>query len=317
MRPPLLLVAILIVPLAGFVRADLIVKSGEKVAFMGDSITFQGWDNSGGYVKLTVAGLDKLGAKIVPIPAGVGGNTSRDMLARLNSDVLSKKPDWLTLSCGVNDVWRHADGVSLEDYKKNITSIVDQAQAAGIKVVIMTATVINENLSMDDNQKLIPYNDFLRQLAAARHLPLADENAAFRSALVGHDVHPPYLTEDGVHPNSSGSQLMAQTLLGAFGASPAQLDEARQAWMTMPDGAFAYSGFGFSVNQPITIAQFNALQAVAAAHNESVQTLCDSLLFTAFGDSIKAHQNDTTFNDGAIKTDAQKEFATRVAELTH
>jgi lysophospholipase L1-like esterase len=267
-------------------------------------------------VKLTVAGLGKLGANIVPIPAGVGGNTLRDMLARLNRDVLSKKPDWLTLSCGVNDVWHGADGCTLDEFKKNITSIIDQSQAAGIKVVIMTATVINENLSMDDNQKLIPYNDFLRQLAAARHLPLADENAAFRSALVGHDVHPPYLTEDGVHPNSSGSQVMAQTLLGAFGASPAQLDEVRQAWMAIPDGAFAYSGFGFSVNQPITIAQFNALQAVAAAHNESVQTLLDSVLFTAFGDSIKAHQSDEIFNDGAIKTDAQKEFAMKVAELT-
>ena len=74
--------------------ADLLVKDGEKVAFLGDSITAQGWDFPGGYVKLTAAGLQTLGVKIVPIPAGVGGNTSQDMLARFQADVLARKPDW-------------------------------------------------------------------------------------------------------------------------------------------------------------------------------------------------------------------------------
>ncbi len=27
------------------------------------------------------------------------------MLARLDEAVISKKPQWMTLSCGVNDVW--------------------------------------------------------------------------------------------------------------------------------------------------------------------------------------------------------------------
>ena len=82
--------------------------------------------------------------KIQIIPAGVSGNTSKDMLARLDKDVLSKKPQWMTLSCGVNDVWHGVNGVPLDQYKQNITSIVDQAQAAGIKVVILTATMIGE-----------------------------------------------------------------------------------------------------------------------------------------------------------------------------
>ena len=63
--------------------------------------------------------------KIEVIPAGVGGNTSKDMLARLDRDVLSKKPDWMTLSCGVNDVWHGATGVPLDQYQQNITSIVE------------------------------------------------------------------------------------------------------------------------------------------------------------------------------------------------
>jgi len=76
-------------------RADggIIIKDGQKVAFMGDSITDMGWKVPGGYVQLVTAGLQTLGIKIVPIPAGIGGNTSVNMLARLDRDVLSKKPD--------------------------------------------------------------------------------------------------------------------------------------------------------------------------------------------------------------------------------
>jgi hypothetical protein len=54
--------------------ASLLVKSGQKVVFMGDSITGMGWGDTGGYVHLVVDGLNTLGVQIVPVPAGVGGN---------------------------------------------------------------------------------------------------------------------------------------------------------------------------------------------------------------------------------------------------
>lgn len=73
------------------------------------------------------------------------------MLARLEKDVLSKKPDGMTLSCGVNDVWHGAREVKLEDYKQNITAIVDRAQAAGVKVMIRTSTMIKEDQKNDLN----------------------------------------------------------------------------------------------------------------------------------------------------------------------
>ena len=146
-------------------RADLLVKDGQKVAFLGDSITEYGWYWPGGYVKLVTAGFAGMGVHITPIPAGVSGNTSADMLARVDNDVISKKPDWVTISCGVNDVWRGPAGVALDPYKQNITTIVDKCQAAGIRVLIMTSTPIGEDLTHGNNETLIPYNDFLRQLA--------------------------------------------------------------------------------------------------------------------------------------------------------
>ena len=58
--------------------------------------------------------------------------------------VRGRSMTWMTLSCGVNDVWHGERGVPLSAYKKNITEIVEKAQAAGIKVMILTATMIGE-----------------------------------------------------------------------------------------------------------------------------------------------------------------------------
>ena len=85
-------------------HAEILVKDGQKVAFMGDSITQGGWGSPGGYVRLVVAGLEANGVKVTPIPAGISGHKSDQMLARLKKDALDKQPDWMTLSCGVNDV---------------------------------------------------------------------------------------------------------------------------------------------------------------------------------------------------------------------
>src|SRR5215218_2595881 len=164
-------------------RADILVKSGEKVAFLGDSITQGGWSSANGYVKLVEAGLKANGVDIEVIPAGIGGHKSNDMLKRLERDVLSKNPQWMTLSCGVNDVWHGAKGVPLEDYKKNIREIVEKAAAANVKVVVLTATVIHENLDSPENQKLEAYNDFLRDLAKEKGLAVGDLNAMFQARL--------------------------------------------------------------------------------------------------------------------------------------
>src|SRR5580700_8164330 len=132
---------------------EIPVKTGEKIAFMGDSIT-AGGAGPGGYCRLVISGLEANGIKAVFIGAGVSGHKSNQMLARLDKDVISKKPEWMTLSCGVNDVWHGAKGVPLEDYKKNITEIIDKCQAANIKVVILTSTMIKEDQSNAENQKL-------------------------------------------------------------------------------------------------------------------------------------------------------------------
>ena len=210
------------------------VKSGDSIAFMGDSITQGGWENPVGYVRLVMSGLEANGIQAKAIPAGISGHKSNNMLERLRRDVLDKKPTWMTLSCGVNDVWHGANGVPLPQYKTNITAIIEQAQAAGIKVMVLTATVITEQKDNPNNQKLAPYNEFLRALAKEKGCLLADLNADMWAGLKTSSGKGNVFTSDGVHMNAQGDCLMATGVLRAFGLTEPQILKAKEAWLSIP-----------------------------------------------------------------------------------
>lgn len=264
--------------------ADILVKPGESIAFLGDSITQSGAATPGGYVRLVASGLAAQGIDVTVIPAGISGNKSNQMLARLEKDVLSKKPAWMTLSCGVNDVWHGERGVSLEDYKTNITAILDRCQQAGVKVVVLTATQIKLPVTSPDNVKLEAYNAFLRETAKARNLPLADLNAAMaaeQDSLKKAGVKR-VLTTDGVHMNLYGNLMMAKGVLTAFGLDAKQLAAAEAHWNTLPDLYQTNAKIKLSLNE------LAALEAVAAKQNKSADALMSELSTAAIKAALTA-----------------------------
>ncbi|MFK7852232.1 MAG: SGNH/GDSL hydrolase family protein [Akkermansiaceae bacterium] len=205
-------------------QAEVIIQKGDKIAFLGDSIT-QAGAKPGGYCNLIIEALNEKGLEVTPQYAGISGHKSNQMLARLEKDVLSHKPQGMTLSCGVNDVWHGKRGVELEDYKKNITSIVDQAQAAGIKVIILTSTMIKEDQTNELNQKLKGYNDFLVKLSKDKKCLLADLNGLMQEAVKTMEKNQKgnTVTSDGVHMNSAGNKMMAKGILEVMGFSDEEL----------------------------------------------------------------------------------------------
>ena len=217
-------------------HCEPILKSGDKLAFMGDSITQFGNSKPVGYVNLVMKGLEVAGIQATKIPAGVSGHKSNQMKNRLQRDVLDKHPQVMTFSCGVNDVWHGASGVPLMDYCANVSNILDRCAEAGVKVVVLTATVIGEDLNNANNQKLAAYNDFLRAEAAARKLPLADLNADIQAFIKsfppGHKGNK--ATGDGVHMAWEGDKVMARGVLLALGIPESKMPEIEAAWRKMP-----------------------------------------------------------------------------------
>jgi lysophospholipase L1-like esterase len=268
--------------------AGLSLQTGQKVVFLGDSNTAFGWEYPTGYVHLISQALAIQGRQIEVIPAGVKGDTSKSILARLDADVLGKKPDWVILSCGLDDVWYGANGVPLDQYKLNVTSIIDKLTAAGIKVVILTSTMIGEDPTGSNNQTLETYNGFLRSLALEKKLPMADLYADMVNDITkSHTSNPNsagnLLTIDGVHMNGMGSEIMASGVLKTLGCSDTDLARAEAAWDELPNAMEL-------LPVKLTLHQYEQMQALAALRGCSVDKLVNDT-FTTSMDGLLSTNN--------------------------
>lgn len=282
------LCALLLATAAAIQAAEPLIRSGQTLAFLGDSITQFGAASSGGYVRLVESGLAAIGCTVKVIPAGISGHKSNQMRERLDKDVLSKKPDWMTLSCGVNDVWHGANGVPLDAYKVNITDIVDRCEKAGVKVMILTATEIGLPVDNPNNTKLKAYNEFLRQLAAERKLPIADlfadmvaQQDADKAAKVKRS-----LTVDGVHMNPYGNLMMARGVLRAFGLDDAQMAKVEAAWQALPDAVPE------TIKVGISLPELAILEKLAEAKKMSVGDWLNQEVGAAAKAAIAAHAQE-------------------------
>jgi len=267
--------SLLVLLAAGSAKPDIAVKEGEQIAFLGDSITRFGMEPAG-YVSLVIQGLKSAGVHARAIGAGFPGSRSDDMLERLQRDVIDRKPAWMVVSCGVNDVYHGANGVPLDAYRENMTRIVERAQAAGIRVMILTATMIGEFPGSANNQTLAAYNAFLRELATSKQCLLADLNADMQRTLAEREKagekRGKLLTSSGAHMNPQGNMMMATGVLRAFGVDEAALAKAKEAWLDIPGGA------RLAPSVPVTLRQLAALEAVAARQGKSLQALLQPAL---------------------------------------
>ena len=218
------------------------LENVHRVVMLGDSIT-QGGENPGGYVWLTRRYLQILYPQqhIEVINAGISGNKCTDMTNRFQSDVLDKKPDLLTVSVGVNDVWHgfynnHPNGdgpnrIPLEEYRAKVSAMVEKAQAQGIRVVMLSATPIYEDFDNKENAKAMDYNAALRDIARRHHCTFVDYQRPFRDLIRAYRRDTGgtdnFLTVDGVHMNPSGNKVMAHFLLTAMGVTAVAQNSAR------------------------------------------------------------------------------------------
>jgi lysophospholipase L1-like esterase len=208
-------------------RSSLLM-SGETVVFFGDSITERG-GNPGGYVLMIRDFLNQghQDSSVRILHAGKSGNKVEDLSARLDRDVLPLQPDWVVISIGINDVWhrlssQHHQNVLLPRFASELEDIVRRLQERGIKPILCTTTIIDEDVHSPGNVLLQSYNNTIASMARARRCLLADVNRKFMDTLRRQDGGQRFfgqntLTRDGVHLNSRGNWLLAQAILASWG----------------------------------------------------------------------------------------------------
>lgn len=194
---------------------------GPRIVFLGDSITEAG-AGPHGYVTLARQTLAAASPAAPPevIGAGISGNRVPDLLARLDRDVLARKPDVVVVYIGINDVWhsQNGRGTPKAEFDNGLRTIVEKIRAIGGTPVLCTPTVIGEKKSgtnpLDD--MLDEYADITRGVAADVKAPLIDLRAACVAHLAEHneaDAKEGILTTDGVHLTAGGNAFLAARMV--------------------------------------------------------------------------------------------------------
>ena len=200
------------------------LKKGERIVFLGDSITAAGVGKTGYVTRIKNALAEKhkdLGIEV--IGAGISGNKVPDLQKRLDRDVLAKKPTLVVIYIGINDVWHGENdpalGTPKDKYEAGLKEIIGKIKAAGARVVLCTPTVIGEKKSNKLDAQLDEYAAVSRAVAKETGVPLCDLRKAFRDYLATanpDDKEKGVLTGDRVHLNDAGNKLVADTILATI-----------------------------------------------------------------------------------------------------
>lgn len=141
-------------------RQGLRAAGHPLLAFLGDSVThgcFEVYPHGNGelttvndWVNVYHAQLIRRMSELFPhvpfdcINAGISGDNAAGGLARLERDVLSKRPDLLVVCFGLNDA--HGGMEKLAEYKRNMVEILRRAKEIVPDVILLTPNMMATNV---------------------------------------------------------------------------------------------------------------------------------------------------------------------------
>jgi lysophospholipase L1-like esterase len=248
---------------ASAVGADFLIHDGDRVVFLGDSITEQrlyttyieayaltrhpqwrlwfrnvGWGGDTAWLRQR-SHPDE--AKLFAADESAQQKMVEDSVTRgLERDVLPLKPTLVTVKFGMND---HAYQAFREDifraYARSQTEIAEVLKAHGARVAFLTPQPIEDKRPDPDqdvrNQSLRKFSDGLREIANKEGATFVDQFDPYMAMLLRERANSPagfVGGGDAVHPGPIGHTVMAWAILKGLGApalvSRVQIDYASQ-----------------------------------------------------------------------------------------
>lgn len=202
---------------------------GPKAVFIGDSITWQ-WARAS-----RTDAASSLVIPLNPLPSwmtkngdnyttrfhpefftsngyinkGVSGQNSLEMSQRYKADVLDLDPHCVVIMAGTNDL---AQGYTKDKIIETLGSMAEQAEAAGIRVIMCSVTPCNDTYSRLSNPNtkgahILALNEMIKAYAAEKGFTYCD----YYPALVGADglsLDSKYWLYDHLHPNPDAYTVM-------------------------------------------------------------------------------------------------------------
>ena len=146
------------------------------------------------------------------IDRGISGQTTPQMLIRFRPDVINLQPDVVVILAGVNDIAGNTGPTTNEKIVENIISMIELAHANKIKVILCSVLpAANFNWRPNDKaaQTIVELNQLLASYANTNTIPYVDYHTIMADTQNG---LPKEFSEDGVHPNLKGYQIMEPLL---------------------------------------------------------------------------------------------------------
>ncbi len=239
------------------------VKSGEKIAFLGDSqaLSQRRLPEQVGmtYVGIVDAAIKtNLPGVVFWAPFDPGKDTSAGLLERVTRHVLTPKASQAVFVLGAADA---AKNVPLADFKANVTKLVETVQGAQVKVVLVTSAQFGETKKVaEKNEALLPYVACVREIARAKGCTLVDVHQAVCARIADYRTRTGGVTGflyEGAYnyPTLVGGVVMAETILkDGFGFTAAELAKTQSNVIdVIPVGLNVYAGFSEGDGFPICL----------------------------------------------------------------
>ncbi|MCL6460371.1 MAG: SGNH/GDSL hydrolase family protein [Flavobacterium micromati] len=179
-------------------QLQIIIFEEKRIVFMGDSIT-EFWSTIYPQFFLNKPYINR----------GISGQTTPQMLVRFRADVVALHPTAVIILAGINDIAGNTGFSSIEMIRDNIFSMVEIAKANQIKVIIcsiLPAADFSWKPNQEPIEKIKDLNKILINYATENDLIYVDYYSSMVDDKGGLKIE---FSNDGVHPNIAGYQIMA------------------------------------------------------------------------------------------------------------
>jgi lysophospholipase L1-like esterase len=149
---------------------------------------------------------------------GISGQTTAQMLVRMMEDAINLKPAALMIFAGTNDIAGNNGPQTLAMVEGNLQMMAELAQLHGIRVILCSVTPVADygQRPMTPGRPpadILKLNAWMKDYAAKSNAVYAD----FFGAVVDEKgALKDGISQDGLHPNDKGYELMAPVISAAI-----------------------------------------------------------------------------------------------------
>ncbi len=211
---------------------EFFFKPGDRVVFLGDSITEQYQYST--YLELYLTTRMPQG-KFVFLNAGIGGDTAQGGANRFQSHVLDEKPTAITINFGMNDGgYGKFNPQANKVFVEKTDAMLKMAKDAGVRVALLSPNAVDRRNKSNGKEYVETQKQFyapLKGLAEKYGDTFVDQYAITKAATDRMEVDDPMAKKavpyyDGFHTASPGGLLMAHAILTGLNA-PAMVSNVK------------------------------------------------------------------------------------------